>query len=331
MKALVVEIKDRYAAVLLEDGLIKKVKNVNYTIGEVIEVEQKKFTFEGRSKKKFIAILASAATFFILCGVGVWSYYTPYIYVSLDVNPSIEYSVNRYGRVLSAKGVNDDGKNVLQTIGLDSIENSTIENAVETTINEISTEGYFATEDEGGIVIATASEDSEKAEELATDLEDVADTVTEEKGEVVEVESESVGLERVMEARELGVTPGKLNLVEKLVESAQDPTSINIEEWLDKPVKDIMKACKENKKEQSITEEEETTTELNTLDSMQEETTAISDAKNNDKKKNINNETTQINTQQEQQSTTSDASKKANASEKSNNNTASENGNKKNK
>ena len=60
-------------------------------------------------------------------------------------------------------------------------------------------------------------------------------------------------MERVEVARELGVTPGKLNLVEKLISSSDGSESINLEEWLDKPVKDIMKATIENRKSRAVT------------------------------------------------------------------------------
>jgi hypothetical protein len=57
---------------------------------------------------------------------------------------------------------------------------------------------------------------------------------------------EAVGLERVEEAKELGITPGKLNLIEKLIESSEDPESVTKEDWLDKSVKEIMEQTKEN-------------------------------------------------------------------------------------
>lgn len=63
------------------------------------------------------------------------------------------------------------------------------------------------------------------------------------------MEAVSVGLDRVQQARTLGTTPGKLNLVQKLQASSQAPDDINLEEWLNKPVKEIMKAIKQNKKD----------------------------------------------------------------------------------
>ena len=66
--------------------------------------------------------------------------------------------------------------------------------------------------------------------------------------EKIEIECMAVGRERVEEARELGVTPGKLNLVQKLMDSSENPEEIDVEEWLNKPVKEINKAIKENRK-----------------------------------------------------------------------------------
>lgn len=68
----------------------------------------------------------------------------------------------------------------------------------------------------------------------------------------VQVEAEGVGQERVEEAKAMGVTPGKLNLVDKLKGSSDETAEINEEEWLEKPVKDIMKQIKENQKATSL-------------------------------------------------------------------------------
>lgn len=41
---------------------------------------------------------------------GSWLYFTPTAAISIDINPSIELEVNRFGRVLSVTGYNDDGR-----------------------------------------------------------------------------------------------------------------------------------------------------------------------------------------------------------------------------
>lgn len=238
MKAVIVELKNGYAAALTDDGCITKIVNKDYAIGQVIELKT-------RNTRKIAVWAASAAAAVVLCTASVWAYAAPYAYVSLDVNPSIEYSVNRFNRVLSARAVNEDGSEILNDLDLN---NKSIEDAVRETVQRIAQAGYFDGEEPGGVVVAAASGNEQVAEDLADEIKDAVDITTQETGADVEVESEGVGLERVLQARELGVTPGKLNLVEKLKASAEDPESIDINEWLNKPVKDIMKATKENRK-----------------------------------------------------------------------------------
>ena len=245
MKAVILEIRDELAAVMSDDGRIWKVKNHEYTVGQEIEMKKQ----ISRGTRKLIAWAAAAAALVLTCGTGAYAYYTPYSYVSLDVNPSIEFTLNRFDIVLTATAVNGDGEEILNGLSLDTLANLPIGQAISATVDQISQEGYFDGEG-GGIVVATSAEDEEKAEELAVQLQENVEQETEQNGDNVEVEVISVGYERVQKARELGVTPGKLNLVEKLQASAADPASINIEEWLSKSVKEIMKATKENRKAQ---------------------------------------------------------------------------------
>lgn len=252
MKAVVVEIRKDFVAALSDNGCIVKAKNNNYVIGQVIELE-KALTF----KKRTIAKVAGlAASFVLLCAVGAYTYLAPSTYVSLDVNPSIEYSLNIFDRVLSVKAVNDDGAEILKQVDLKNLSNKKIDEAIKLTVDEISKEGYFEGDVEGGIVISTSGKDLKKAEALAERLKNAADKQCKDNEDEVEVEAVAVGKKRVQEAKALGVTPGKLNLVEKLKESAADPDEVKVEEWLDKPVKEIMKATKENRQANKKTSSE---------------------------------------------------------------------------
>ncbi|WP_346890941.1 anti-sigma-I factor RsgI family protein [Clostridium sp. UBA3887] len=269
MKSVVVEIKAGYAAVLSEDGCISKVKDKNYIIGQVIEMKSSNL----KNINKLVMCSALTAMIAIVGGITLWAYKTPYSYVSLDVNPSIEYSLNRFDKVISVTAVNDDGQEILNELELNKLENQKIEDAVAETVNQISEDGYFDNsidnDIDGGIIIATSGENQEKSDELAEKLQESLETEIEEIGEDITLETISVGFERVQKAKELGVTPGKLNLVEKLQNSSSNPESIILEEWLNKPVKEIMSAIKENKKakiEQTETSDEDESTEESTTE-----------------------------------------------------------------
>lgn len=138
MKSVVVEIKAGYAAVLSEDGCISKVKDKNYIIGQVIEMKSTNF-----KNIKLVMCSALTAMIAIVGGITLWAYKTPYSYVSLDVNPSIEYSLNRFDKVISVTAVNDDGQEILNELELDKLENQNIEDAVAETVNQISERWLF--------------------------------------------------------------------------------------------------------------------------------------------------------------------------------------------
>ena len=50
-----------------------------------------------------------ACCFFMLFG-GHWLYFTPAAQISIDINPSIEMSINRFGRVVAVNEFNGDGR-----------------------------------------------------------------------------------------------------------------------------------------------------------------------------------------------------------------------------
>lgn len=241
MKGIVVEINNNDAIILAEDGLFTKVKNINYEVGQSIIIKENK-----KTGSKLIAGAASLVAAMAVCTIGAVAYYTPTDYVSLDVNPSVEYSINMFNRILDVKAVNDDGEEILSSLDLN---NMTIEAAVKETLDKLIIDGYLTDDKNGGVVITTSNDELGEAEQLAAELEQEIQTYLDSQdGIVADVEAEAVGLERVREARELGVTPGKLNLVEKLQTSTSD--AINKEEWLDRPVKEINKAIKENRKQE---------------------------------------------------------------------------------
>ena len=135
MKAIIVEIRENHAAALYDDGSIRQLKNKHYTVGQEIE-----FGTIAKITSKMIIHIASAAAVIILLSASAWAYYTPYSYVSLDVNPSIEYTLNRFDRVLDYTAVNGDGEEILKNLQL---KNEDIEEAIKATVAEIAAQGYF--------------------------------------------------------------------------------------------------------------------------------------------------------------------------------------------
>lgn len=87
--------------------------------------------------------VAFVCLFFIL-GVGGYAVYqTPISYISIDVNPSIELSINRFGKVVSASAYNQEGQDILKELPLKHISYM---KAIDRLLDHEST-NYFLTED----------------------------------------------------------------------------------------------------------------------------------------------------------------------------------------
>ncbi len=225
MKAVVLEIKDGFAAVLRDDGTVARLKNNNYTTGDVIFVKNLKYT----RRKLISSIAAAAAALFMLVGIGAWAYDSPVYYVSLDINPSMTMEVNLFERVIGTEFVNEDAKALLE--GLD-LKNRPVDDVIAEVVALLAAKGYL--DDDGNLIIATAAKDEKKAEQLSEKLMATAEKEAEENGTNPEVAAEALGYYMVQEAKELGITPGKLNIITNLL--GEDVNDDNINE----PIKDLM-------------------------------------------------------------------------------------------
>lgn len=71
----------------------------------------------GFSVKKFAAAFVIIA-FLALTAGGVGIYYTPVCAISVDVNPSVELSVNRFDKVISVKGIDSQGQALAYSLNI---------------------------------------------------------------------------------------------------------------------------------------------------------------------------------------------------------------------
>lgn len=60
---------------------------------------------------------ACACMLFVLIG-GRWLFFTPTAKISIDINPSIELSINRLDRVIFVDGFNEDGRELTSTLDI---------------------------------------------------------------------------------------------------------------------------------------------------------------------------------------------------------------------
>lgn len=234
MKAVIVEIRGTQAAALLEDGQFVRIPDNDYSIGQEITllrrpVEKKKK--QSAFRRKIAAIAASAVLVATVGGGGI-VYATPYGTVSIDVNPSIEYTINRFDRVLQVTGVNEEGQAVINAIGRNKLLNRTIDTALSTTINQMEADGYL-TEEDDPVVLSSETGSEQHSAELATSLEMHFSPQ-------MEVYSLAVTQAEVASAHEKGITAGKMHFIREI--EREEPETFREEDWIGRPVKDLVYA-----------------------------------------------------------------------------------------
>jgi len=160
MKAVVLEIKENWAAVLCEDGVVRKIKKGKLSVGDSLDIspESRGKILSLGSFRRYLAGSA-AALFLLTAGAGgVYSYNNVLAcsYVSLDINPSIEYTLNRQNYVIKVKGLNEEGQGIVDELMETSLHHATFEETLEQTKLILSQKKYLNS-DTGEYVLINVS------------------------------------------------------------------------------------------------------------------------------------------------------------------------------
>ena len=171
MKAVIVEIRGDRAAALLEDGRFVSIPDNAYSVGQGITLVQRKTAPKSRAESFRRRIAAVAASAILVCAAGGSGlvYATPYGTVSMDVNPSIEYTINRFDRVLRVTGVNEDGQAVLDAMDKRQLLHKKIDQALIATVSQLEADGYWD-EEENTVVLSSGTGSNEHSAALAASL-----------------------------------------------------------------------------------------------------------------------------------------------------------------
>lgn len=149
--------------------------------------------------------LAAAACFVLalVLGGGSWVYLTPTALISVDVNPSVELGVNRFDRVISSKGTNDDGRALLESV---DVWNLTYDEAVDALLSSEVVAQILA--DDGVAEVTVVSSEDDQGTRLLEGVE----ACTAGRGNTY---CHAATEQEAAEAREAGLSCGKyLALVE---------------------------------------------------------------------------------------------------------------------
>lgn len=229
MKAVILEIKNGYAAALKDDGTVVKIKDENYNVGDVIRMKENKPLFN----KKW-GTLVAALLIFAMVGTTTYVNAAPsfdvWVEDDSDFGYELLFKVNKDGKVIEV--LDEDDEVIYEDLELNGL-------GIEKAIMKLADEADLEYDE---LIITAASkkvEDAEKLkqriEEALNNEEEVEDEEDEEEKEERErKEVEAVGFEMVEEARAYSIAPGKLNIINKLFENADDRIEIGDESYRDK-------------------------------------------------------------------------------------------------
>ncbi len=249
MKAAVMKIEGSKAVVINEEGRISYIKNKGYTAGEKLEISSRAESLADKVTdfaKKNMPVIAAAASFLVLLTGGLgFANHHPCSTVTLDINPSLRYSLNIFDKVVDMDSFNDDGSEIVEEIGR-STKGKSLDKAVRLTLDELDRTGYVG---ENTSVVVTLGSRTESEDKLETEVVGSVDDWNTEKTEAgeaksIEVETVKVTPEMADMAREKNVSPGKIYIVGKLKDEVLEDAEFDEDEWLDKSVSEIKEATK---------------------------------------------------------------------------------------
>ncbi len=122
--------KKKYVLLLTPD---REVKNVPYyttplpRVGEEIEYSFSSLSPTGRGRSRVLALSAVAAVLLLFFGISYWwvQYQQVVTQVAVDINPSLEFHLNRNEQIIKADAFNEKGEKLLSETG--SLKNNTWE------------------------------------------------------------------------------------------------------------------------------------------------------------------------------------------------------------
>ena len=212
MKAVVLEIRDGICAVMKEDGTVVKIKK-QCEVGDVIELTEKAGIVpfpKTSSFRRIQAIVAVLVAAFVILG-GTFHYTSTVkacAFVSMDVNPSLEYVLNAKDCVLSVRAWNEDAEPIVDFLnGEGKVKGKLIDEAVSDTTRYLRELGYLGKEEkEDNILVSVSTNDKNTSDRLASAVITAIETIEEKP---VRVEVKEATLEEHSQAEQYGISTGR--------------------------------------------------------------------------------------------------------------------------
>lgn len=201
--------------------------------------------FNGTERKKkmiTVRIAATLAACFCLFVLGYW-YEVKAVTanIMIDVNPSIELSVNRMGKVISIDAINEDAKEIVND--MEEKKGATPDEVVSELMSKLDENAYFENS-ENVILLTVESKDNYDYSVMEQNLVSLIKTYAEQQKIKMVVMHQSIRLEEevLATAESMGVSKGKAALLQKLQKMTENETKTTE----DTDLQNIWKEVKKN-------------------------------------------------------------------------------------
>ena len=178
MKAVVLEVKNGKAAVLKKNGDIIRIKQNELQAGDTIDiVGTTRGTGAGPIAAEILKRLVAAAFMVVVLTFVVWYTYNAAFavsYVSVDVNPSFEFSLNRFNRVIKVYSINDESLTVVRELESKHLLGNTLGQALGKAVDVMKEQGLLS----DYILLNVSGSEIERTELLENEIKESLNGIT---------------------------------------------------------------------------------------------------------------------------------------------------------
>ena len=233
MKAIVLGVRNGRAALLLEDGTTTY-RRMQCKPGQRVEVPEENAIIA--SMPHGMKAAAAAVALFLVLGGTYFQTALPVSYITMDVNPSMEYALNRSDRVVEVSALNEDAKAIVEEL---SVSGERIGDAVEKAEDVLEEHGYLR--DGGSVLFSVSSNDDTHSGKLEKELTGAMDKRIQKKEKSdLEYSVVRVSKDEREEAKKLSISAGRFKqlVVAHGTESASDKSLV--QEFSHKPIDEMI-------------------------------------------------------------------------------------------
>lgn len=185
---------------------------------------------------KIYALCSSVAMILMICFGFLHNYNTVESIIAIDVNPSVEISLNKSYKVLSVRANNMDGEKLIEN---KNFKNQNCDDVIAELTTSLSSNGYI-NKDRNSILVSVSSPNEVKAAEVKSRVvTDIKTTLHKQQIDPV-IYNQSIPDKDTNEldklAKKYHISFGKMKLIHSLME--KDPT-LTIKELAELPIQDI--------------------------------------------------------------------------------------------